>query len=59
MSICLYTFISVNSGEHFNNLMNLEEIYIFLYQKAGVRVEPFLQLVDTFLTVKKLPFRFK
>jgi len=35
-SICLYTFIYlllINSAKHFSNLMNLGEIYIFLFQQ--------------------------
>jgi len=50
MSICLY--ILENSVKYFRNLMNLGEIYIFLYQQFESGKRLFLQLFDTFLNIK-------
>jgi len=49
MCIHLYLLIE-NSAKHFSNLMNLGEIYIFLYQQ----LESGKRLFDTFLTIKKI-----
>jgi len=59
MDVYTYVCYLKNSAKHFSNLMNLGEIFIFLYPQLGSGKRLFITFWHNFDNKKDLAFRFK